>query len=45
MLLEDDVADLQVVTDDPEPDFSKLAAAALDNTGITLLNAYKPRHR
>ena len=34
MLLEDEEADLQIVTDDPEPDFAELAAAALDNAGI-----------
>ena len=34
MLLEDKDADIQVVTDDPEPDFAELAAAALDNVGI-----------
>jgi len=32
--LEDENVDLQVVTDEPEPDFAELAAAALDNAGI-----------
>jgi hypothetical protein len=32
--LEDEDVDLQVVSDDPEPDFAELAAAALDNAGI-----------
>jgi hypothetical protein len=32
--LEDEDVDLQVVTDEPEPDFAELAAAALDNVGI-----------
>jgi hypothetical protein len=32
--LEDEDVDLQVVTDDPKPDFAELAAAALDNVGI-----------
>ncbi len=32
--LEDKDVDLQVVSDDPEPDFAELAAAALDNAGI-----------
>ena len=32
--LEDENMDLQVVTDEPEPDFAELAAAALDNAGI-----------
>ena len=34
MLLEDEDINLQVVTDDPEPNFAELAAAALDNAGI-----------
>ena len=34
MALEDDNVDLQVVTDEPEPDFAALVAAALDNAGI-----------
>ncbi len=34
VLLEDKDINLQVVTDDPEPDFAELAAAALDNAGI-----------
>jgi hypothetical protein len=34
VLLEDKDIDLQVVTDDPEPGFVELAAAALDNAGI-----------
>ncbi len=34
MLLKDEEADLQVVTDKPKPDFEELAAAALDNAGI-----------
>ena len=34
MLLEDEDIDLQVVTDDPEPNFAELAAAALDNAVI-----------
>ncbi len=34
VLLEDDDINLQVVTDDPEPNFAELAAAALDNAGI-----------
>ena len=34
VLLEDKDADIQVVTDDPEPDFVELAAAALDNADI-----------
>ena len=33
-LLKDEEADLQVVTDNPEPDFAELAATALDNAGI-----------
>ncbi len=32
--LEEENVDLQVVTDEPEPDFAELAAAALDNAGI-----------
>jgi hypothetical protein len=32
--LEDESVDLQVVTDEPEPDFAELAAAALNNPGI-----------
>ena len=32
--LEDEEYDFQVVTDEPEPDFEELAAAALDNAGI-----------
>jgi hypothetical protein len=32
--LESDEADFSAVTDDPEPDFEQLAAAALDNAGI-----------
>jgi len=32
--LEDENVDLQVVTDEPEPDFAELAAAALDNAGL-----------
>ncbi len=38
MLLEDEEADLQVVTDKPEPDFAELAATALDNAGIDANN-------
>ena len=34
VLLDDKDINLQVVTDDPEPDFAELAAAALDNAGI-----------
>ena len=34
MPLEDEDVNLQVVSDDPEPDFAELAAAALDNAGI-----------
>ena len=34
MPLEDKENDFQVVTDEPEPDFEDLAAAALDNAGI-----------
>ncbi len=34
MVLEDNIDDDQVVTDEPEPDFAKLAAAALKNAGI-----------
>ena len=34
MPLEEEEHDFQVVTDDPEPDFEDLAAAALDNAGI-----------
>jgi hypothetical protein len=34
VLLEDEDIDLQVVTDDPEPNFAELTAAALDNAGI-----------
>ena len=32
--LEDEHVDLQVVTDEPEPDFAEHAVAALDNAGI-----------
>jgi hypothetical protein len=32
--LEEEESDFQVVTDEPEPDFKDLAAAALDNAGI-----------
>jgi len=32
--LESNEADFSAVTDDPEPDFEQLAAAALDNAGI-----------
>ncbi len=32
--LEEEECDFQVVTDEPEPDFKDLAAAALDNAGI-----------
>ena len=34
VLFEDEEADLQVVTDKPEPDFAELAAAALANASI-----------
>ena len=34
VLLEDEDVDLQVIMDDPEPNFAELAAAALDNAGI-----------
>ena len=34
VLLDDKDINLKVVTDDPEPDFAQLAAAALDNAGI-----------
>ena len=34
MELESEEADFSAVTDDPEPDFEQLAAAALDNAGI-----------
>jgi hypothetical protein len=34
VLLDNEDINLQVVTDDPEPDFAELAAAALDNAGI-----------
>ena len=34
VLLEDEDADLQVVTDEPEPDFAEQATAALHNVGI-----------
>jgi hypothetical protein len=34
VLLDDEDIDLSVVTDDPEPDFAELAAAALENAGI-----------
>ncbi len=34
MELECELADDQVVTDEPEPDFAELAAAALENAGI-----------
>ena len=34
VLLEYKDIDLEVVTDDPEPDFAELAAAALNNAGI-----------
>jgi hypothetical protein len=36
--LEDEEYDFQVVTDEPEPDFEELAAAALDNAGIDTLD-------
>jgi hypothetical protein len=32
--LESEESDFQLITDDPEPDFRELAAAALDNAGI-----------
>jgi hypothetical protein len=34
VVLEEDIDDDQVVTDEPEPDFAELAAAALKNAGI-----------
>ena len=34
VILEDEDKNAQVVTDEPEPDFAELAAAALDNVGI-----------
>ena len=34
VMLEEDMYDYQVVTDEPVPDFGKLAAAALANAGI-----------
>ncbi len=34
MVLEDNINDDQVVTDEPEPNFAELAAAALKNAGI-----------
>ena len=43
--LEDDDVDLQVVTDEPEPDFVELAAAALDNAGINMHTNHKTRKR
>ena len=39
MALEDENVDLQAVTDEPEPDFAELAAAALNSVGI---NAKEP---
>ena len=46
VLLEDETADmdLQVVTDDPEPDFAELAAAALDNAGINAASRLEAAH-
>ena len=41
VLLEDDIADLQVVMDNLKPDFAELAAAALDNAGcVTSLGKF-----
>ena len=45
VLLEDEDADIQVVTDDPEPDFAELAAAALDNAGINANNCLQAAQR
>jgi hypothetical protein len=36
VILEDDIDDDQVVTDEPKPDFAELAATALENAGINL---------
>ena len=38
VLLDEEDVDLPVVTDDPEPDFAELAAAALENAGINARN-------
>ena len=45
MALEDENVDLQVVTDEPEPDFAELAAAALDNAGINADERIQAAHR
>ena len=45
VLLEDEEADLQVVTDEPKPDFAELAAAALDNAGIDVNNCLQAVQR
>ena len=38
--MECEEADFEVVTDKPDPDFCKLAAAALDNAGIDPANRF-----
>jgi hypothetical protein len=41
VLLEDDIADLQVIMDDLKPDFAELVVAALDNAGcVTSLGKF-----
>jgi hypothetical protein len=45
VLLEDKDADIQVVMDDPEPDFAELAAAALDNASINVNNCLQAAQR
>ena len=39
--LESEESDFQLITDDPEPNFCELAAAALDNAGITPSIGYR----